>query len=230
MNSSQVVATELHTIPMFSALDEALLDEVRRNARRVQLDAGELLFHMGERSTHFYFLQCGQVKLFRAAPEGSEKVVAVVSPGQTFAEATMFMGEAAAYPVSGQAIATSELIAFRSDAIRELLKRSTDTCFQMMASMSRRLHELVLQIDELTLHNATYRLVNYLLRQLPDGAAHSSDVQLITPKIVVASHLSIQPETFSRILKRLRLSQLIEVDGPHIVLRDVEGLRQLIEA
>ena len=69
----------------------------------------------------------------------------------------------------------------------------------------------------------------FLVEQLPDGALQSSDVQLMTPKLIVASRLSIQPETFSRILKRLRSLGLIDVDGAHIVLRDVEGLRHLVE-
>lgn len=229
MSKHRVESVELQAIPMFSSLTEMQLDEVRSSARIVRIETGERLFHMGEPSTHFYYLRRGQIKLFRAAPDGGEKVVSVVSPRQTFGEAIMFMGEGVGYPVGAQAIAASELIGFKSDAIREFLRGSTDTCFQVMASMSRRLRELVLQIDELTLHNATYRLVSYLLRQLPEGALHSSDVQLMTPKLVVASRLSIQPETFSRILKRLRSGGLIEVDGSHIVLRDIEGLRGLTD-
>ena len=141
----------------------------------------------------------------------------------------MFMGDGAGYPVSAQAIEPSEVVGFNSDAIRGFLRDSTDTCFQVMGAMSRRLRELVLQLDELTLHNATYRLAGYLLKQVPESELQSSDVQLMTPKLIVASRLSIQPETFSRILKRLRSAGLIEVDGAHIVLRDIDGLRHLIE-
>ncbi len=229
MSNQRVGSAELQTIPICSSLTEAQLDEVRSAARVVRIEAGEPLFDMGERCTHFYFLRRGQIKLFRAAPDGGEKVLSVVSPGQTFGEAIMFLGENAGYPVSAQAIEASELIGFKCDAIREFLRDSTDTCFQVMGSMSQRLHQLVLQIDELTLHNATYRLVGYLLKQLPEEALQSSDVQLMTPKLVVASRLSIKPETFSRILNRLRAIGLIDVDGSHIVLRDIEGLHYLID-
>jgi len=95
--------------------------------------------------------------------------------------------------------------------------------------MCSRLRELVLQIDEITLHNGTYRLVAYLLRQLPPDAEHARDIQLSIPKNVIASRLSLQPETFSRILGNLRHADLLVTEGAHIVLKDVAGLRQLIE-
>ncbi len=115
MNYQRIDNAELQTIPMFSSLTDAQLDTVRDAARVARIEAGDPLFDMGERCTHFYFLRRGQIKLFRAAPDGGEKVLSVVSPGQTFGEAVMFMGEDAGYPVSAEAIEASELIGFKSD-------------------------------------------------------------------------------------------------------------------
>ena len=56
----------------------------------------------------------------------------------------------------------------------------------------------------------------------------SPDLQLTTPKNVIASRLSIQPETLSRTLARLTRQGLLEVHGQHIVLRDIAGLRELV--
>ena len=70
--------------------------------------------------------------------------------------------------------------------------------------------------------------IGALLKQLPESGVHARDIQLMIPKQVIASRLAIQPETFSRILTRLRNDDLIEVEGPHVVLRDVEGLRTLV--
>jgi CRP-like cAMP-binding protein len=53
-------------------------------------------------------------------------------------------------------------------------------------------------------------------------------LQLNTPKHVVASRLSIQPETLSRILSRLSKQSLIEVRGSHIEVLDYDGLLELV--
>lgn len=216
-------------IPLF----EDVGDDVRRRladaAADVSIAAGEDLFRLGEPATHFYFVESGCVQLSRTSPGGDEKVIAVVEPGRTFGEALMFKAGDHGYPVNARAIQDTGLIAFAMPGVRAILRESAETCFAIMASMSVRLHELVIQIDEITLHNATYRLVNYLLDQLPAEAEHARDIQLAIPKLVIASRLSIQPETFSRILARLRRDGLIDAEGAHIVLKDVPGLERLVE-
>lgn len=214
---------------LFADLAAPELERVARAASEQPLAAGEHLFRMGDPATHCYVVLAGCVQLSRVNPDGDEKVIAVVNPGESFGEALMFGSRTPRYPVDARAIRDAEVAAFAIPALREVLQSSTDACFRVMGSMSRRLHELVMQIDEITLHNATYRLVQYLLNQLPRGAAHAPDIQLTIPKLVIASRLSIQPETFSRILARLRRDGLIDTDGAHIVLRDVEALERLID-
>lgn len=120
------------------------------------------------------------------------------------------------------------MLAFHEGPLRELLSRSTDRCFGMLASLGRRLHMLVNQIESLTRQNATYRLVGYLLEQIPPGVEESPEVVLATPKSAIAARLAIQPETLSRILAKLRQGGLIDVHGHHIVLHEGQAFRHLI--
>jgi len=221
-------AAELQGIYLFSVLDAAQVSTVLRTTRVVRLAEGERLFDHGQPSRHYYFLRSGQIKLFRSAKDGGEKVIEIVRSGETFAEAVMFMGEARAYPVSAEAIVDSELLEFEQATLLSLLERSTPTCMRLMAGMSRRLRQQVDEIDRLTLHNATFRLANYLLQQIPRGVLESPELHLTTPKHVVASRLAIQPETFSRILSRLAESGCIAVHGHNIILTDIEALREIV--
>lgn len=221
-------AGELRGIYLFSVLDDEQLTAVLNSTRVVRLAEGERLFDHGQPSRHYFFLRSGQIKLFRSAKDGGEKVIEIVRAGETFAEAVMFMEEAKPYPVSAQAIVASELLAFDQKAMLGILEQSTPTCMRLMAGMSRRLRQQVDEIDRLTLHNATYRLANYLLQQIPRGVLESPELHLTTPKHVVASRLAIQPETFSRILSRLAEDGCVEVHGHNIVLTDIEALREIV--
>ena len=138
------------------------------------------------------------------------------------------MGTQGRYPVNAEAINSSRLYAFEQKVFLDLLRESSDATFGLLGSMSRRLHMLVNQIESLTLQNATYRLVAYLLEEIPRDVKTAPDVQLTTPKGVIASRLAIQPETLSRILAKLRQGGLIEVQGNHIMVRDVQALRNLV--
>lgn len=228
MDNNSIVLAELHQIPLFSALDEEQLESVLASSRTISLPAKTVLFERGTPATHFYLLKSGQVKLYCLSEEGDEKVIEIIHPSQTFAEAIMFMPKHR-YPVSAETIKASELYSFDMKQFREILENSKETCFRLLGTMGRQLHSKINDINNLTLHNATYRLVVYLLEQLPQDAMALSSIHLGATKIVIASRLSIQPETFSRILLRMSKQGLIEVHGNDITLLDVEGLRALLK-
>jgi hypothetical protein len=92
-----------------------------------------------------------------------------------------------------------------------ILRQSTDACFAVMAQMSRRLHWQIAELDRLTLHNATFRVVSYLLDQVPSTHLVTSEIQLDTPKHVIASRLSITPETLSRTFAKLSREGYIDI-------------------
>lgn len=228
MEPSASQISELRAAYLFAAVPEDALRALLRSTRDLRLHTGEILFTQGQRAESFFFVRTGIVKLFRTSPEGGEKIIEIVRPGQTFAEAVMFLGNEGRYPVNAQALQDSELLAFAQQPFRELLTSSVEICFGMLASMSRRLHMLVNQIESLTLQNATDRLVTYLLAQIPRGVQTSPEIMLTTPKSAIAAHLAIQPETLSRLLKRLSDDGLIEVHGNHITLCNADALHALV--
>ncbi|MDH3309529.1 MAG: Crp/Fnr family transcriptional regulator [Gammaproteobacteria bacterium] len=228
MNHSPDVAQALRHAYLFAEMSEPHLQALVQGMADIHLEPGKALFRQGQPAERFYFLREGLVKLFRLSPDGDEKIIEIMRPGETFAEAVMFMGPQGRYPVNAEAINESRVYAFEQKVFLNLLRESNEATFGLLASMSRRLHMLVNQIESLTLQNATYRLVAYLLEQIPRDVKTSPEVQLTTPKGVIASRLAIQPETLSRILGKLRQGGLIEVHGHHITIRNVQALRDTV--
>ena len=224
------VEDELRTSELFTALDPCQFRVVIDSTRVVRLDGGGRLFDHGQPARQFFHLRSGQIKLFRNSPSGGEKIIEIVRPGETFAQAVMFMEPADGYPVSAEAIDPSVLLGFDNEVMRGVLRESVDTCLRMLASLSYRLRQQVDEIEKLTLHSAVSRLAGYLVEQIPRDAHVSRGVHLPAPKNVIASRLGIQPETFSRTAARLIKDGLIRVQGQDVVLLDVEGLRARADA
>lgn len=211
---------DLRNAPLLSRLSDDQLERVRRGAVQRRLNEGELLFAQGAAAERFYLVESGQMRLFRLAPDGSEKIIEIVSPGQTFAEALMFL-EAPRYPVSAAALEPSRLIAIDARDFAAMLRGSVDTCFHVMGALSQRLRALISEIDELTLHSAKGRVARYLLAHCPE---ERRAMVLDVPKGVVASRLSIKPETFSRVIKQLITDGTIDVYGAHVTVLDRAAL------
>ncbi|MCF7977827.1 MAG: Crp/Fnr family transcriptional regulator [Chromatiaceae bacterium] len=213
-----------HT-PLLSQLTETQLQRVVSHALKRQLEEGEWLFAQGDAASRFYLVEAGQIRLFRIAAEGAEKVIEIVSPGQTFAEALMFLS-APRYPVSAAALEPTTLIAIDTSDFAAMLRESVDTCFVVLGALSQRLRALIGEIDILTLHTARSRVARYLLSHCP---AERRAFALEIPKSVLASRLSITPETFSRVTKQLMTEGVISVNGGHITIHDREALNRAAE-
>jgi len=220
---------DLRSVYMFSVLEDSQLERVVAMGQPVRLQDGEQLFTTGDAAKVFYLVWEGQIKLFRLAPSGDEKVIEIIRPGSTFAEALMFQAQHT-FPVSSQAIGSVRLLAFSHNAFLDLLRESVDTCFRLMGDMSARLRNMIMEINDLTLQNATGRVAGYLCGQVHKNATNCSEFDLGAPKGVLASRLSVKPETFSRILHNLMDRNIIVVKGGHIHVLDVDQLRSIAQA
>jgi len=218
------IKEELHKHNLFSRLTPEQMDEIERHSRVRHMTEGERLFSQGQHAEHFFRLCSGQVKLYRLSMEGAEHVIEIIQPGQPFAEAVMFMVDQR-YPVNAEALTECYILAIESAPFLRILEQSRETCFGLMGDMSQRLHMFVNEIDSLTLQNATFRLVHYLLQQVSVCKEPNMNIELDISKQIIASRLSIKPETFSRILKNLNDHKLLKVNGRTIQIMDVEGLR-----
>jgi len=216
---------ELRSGLLLSGLTDEQLKRVACHASRIRLDEGQMLFSQGDPAERFYLVLKGQMRLFRLSPDGAEKVIEIVAPGHTFAEALMFL-KAPRYPVCGAALSPVEIIAMDARDFTAMLHESVDTCFLLLAALSMRLRGLIGEIDNLTLHTATSRVARYLVSKLP--TAHRA-LDLDVRKGVLASRLSVKPETFSRVVKNLSDQGIIEVHGSHVTILDQNALEELAE-
>jgi len=221
----QNIVEVLGKVMLFQRLTQSQLERVARLSAAVRLSEGESLFEQQDHAERFYLLVSGQIKLFRLSADGSEKVIEVINPGATFAEALMFL-EKPSYPVGAQALKASELVSIDARDFVSMLRQSMDTLLMLAADLSQRLHGLIRELNDLSLHTGTCRVATYFLQQ-PSNSADQFDLDL--PKQILASRLSIKPETLSRIFRSLTNAGLIEISGNKITILDRSHLGDLAD-
>ncbi len=186
---------------------------------------GESLFFQGDDANSFYLVLSGRIKLYRVSPEGKEKVVEIMERGATFAEALMFMDQPH-YPVTSTALVPSRVIGINSRDFKAMLRESVDTCFLLMGTMCFRLRGLIREIDALSLETGTVRTISYLLEQAPPDR---DQFELQVAKSVIASRLSVKPETFSRILKNLHEQDIVSIEGRNVTIHNRDQMVELCQ-
>ena len=213
----------LANLPIFSEMGPAELDRMAAATVPLYFEKGQSIVQCGDPCTGFHVVVYGQVKLAFTSPQGVEKVVEIVRPGQSFGEALMFLDKP--YIVFAQALADSMLLHVARHAVFEELGPS-GFARRMIAGLAQRLHGLVRDVEAYTLRSGQERVIGYLLAELPEGATSGpAEVRLTPGKSVLASRLNMTPEHFSRILHDLAEAGLIEVNGRSIRVPDVARLR-----
>lgn len=210
----------LGNLPLFSEMSAEEIGRIASSTLPVRVPKGEAVFHAGDPCTGFHIVVYGQVKLGFHSPNGGEKVIEIIAPGQSFGEALMFLEKP--YIVYAHAVADTMLLHVAKRCVFDEIARDPSFARKMLSGLSRRLHGLVKDVEAYSLRSSVERVIGYLLR---DEEAPAS-VELTAGKSVVASRLNMTPEHFSRVLHELSAAGLIEVEGRTVRILDAEGLRR----
>jgi CRP-like cAMP-binding protein len=221
-------AAALRAHHLFAGLTPPQCARLFGAARIEELAAGQMLFDRGQPAQAFFLVLEGQVNLMLFSKAGEHKIVDILGPGQSFAEAVMFM-EAPGYPVAAVAGTDARVARFANREYLAILRESPETCLRMLGQLSQRLHMRVREIEQLTLESATHRLIYLLQSRLPAGEAGPSVVTLLESRQELASRLSMKPETLSRILRHLADTGVLEIEGRELRIPDRRRLSALLD-
>jgi CRP-like cAMP-binding protein len=216
------IRTFLQHQPLFQQLSEAQREALVPGTREVRGQKGQVIFQKGDPCDGMYLVVYGKVKLALTAQNGTEKVMEILHPSQSFAEAVMFLRRPC--PVMAQFVEDGLLLHVSAEVIFGAIAQDPAFAQRMLAGLSLRLHSLVRDVERYSVESAVQRVVGYLL-QVEDDASSGSVVHLPVNKNLIASRLNLTPETFSRVLHQLADEGLIEVRGRDIVLKDLEAWR-----
>lgn len=224
MENLQILKNSL----LYAGLDEEYLREIAAIAHKRNFTKGETLFAEGEPATGFYLLSKGSIKLCKISPDGREKVLHFVHPGETFAEAAFF-GDGK-YPAEARGVESGELLYFPKEGFMGLLERNPRFSLNLIISLSLLLRRFARQIEELSFAEVPNRLAAYLI-ELSERKSTSFQglcyVDLDMKKGELASRLGTVSETLSRAFRKLKEENLLEVDGSRVVILDMPALKKL---
>lgn len=221
---SEQVAQLLARCPLFGHLHADDLARIIRSSRTLALPAGQTVFRENQPCEGFYVVLSGAVRVYKIGPDGRQRILHIVRPPLSFAEAAMFAQ--GSYPAFAETIEDSRLVLIYRDAFLRVLREQPDVALRVFEALSLWMRRLLDQLENETFLNARAKLANYLLREARQrgASAPACRVDLGAPKKDIASHLGMAPETFSRALSDLEERRLIGISGRRIDLLDIEAL------
>jgi CRP-like cAMP-binding protein len=213
------------SLPLFKGLDCGAIARLTAHISALDIPKGAVFVRRGEPCLGMHIVVYGHVKLSLQAPKGDEKVVrAARGAVRGFGEAPMFSRRALSLycrmPERQQSPAFC-----RSRVVLAELGCDPTFARRIISSLSQRLGRLINDLEGCTLRSGTQRVISYLLSQLAESTKSENAITFPAQKSVIASHLNLTHEHFSRILHDLVAGGMIEVRGPVVRILDAAQLR-----
>lgn len=220
------IEPHLKNVAIFSDLADKEIALIAKEVRELNYDKRGAIFHRGDPCTGLHIVVSGQVKLSYTSSQGTEKIAAVVQPGQSFGEAMLFLQQP--WIVSAHAISNCVLLHVSKSAILGTIGRNHNVIRKLLNSLALQTHHLLQDIESYSLLTGKQRIIGYLLNQLEsvdrDQGPHSMDFSI--SKCVLASRLNLTQEHFSRLLHELSELGLIRVTGRCLTIPSLKHLRE----
>jgi len=211
----------LSLFPLFSGLEPGHLETLALIAIPKRIEKKSVLFREGEEAKGFFLLVKGKVKLTKINPSGKEQILHFVQPGQSFAEAALYMDET--YPATAEAIEAASLLFIPRDALFEAIRKNEKLSMNLIAHLARYLQILTRKVEEVTLLDSASRLALFLIAEMDPV---SGIVRLPAGKGQMAASLGMAVETFSRTLTRMKEKGIVKEASPGVLqVLDKEALK-----
>jgi CRP-like cAMP-binding protein len=220
-------AERLRATSIFGPCRDSDIESILRVSVVRHLEARDVLFHQNEACGSFYLLLSGSIALIRRDQGGREKIIEFVDPGDTFAEPSLFCGEGCL--ATAVAAEESDVLEISAMPFIRMLQQDPDLGWRVLARVSHRLHEMLRQVESLSLYNARQKLAAYLIDRYDDDEPDAPLGGIPRRRKDLASLLAVTPETLSRELSWLRGNGIIaNTDKGGIVVVDPGRLEEMI--
>lgn len=213
----------LRSVAFFSELSEEDALWFLERGRHADYPKGSLLFQHGDPADSLFLILEGWVKIYQDNAEGDQTVLAVLTRGDTFGEESVVKGRA--YPCNAQSISRHmRCLILPAAALREKVRAEPDIALSMISALSDQVNRMGFLLAFYSNLTSSQRVAAFVLKlALENGGAQT--VQFPYNKLMVAARLGMQPETFSRALRKLEDEEIVVIKGREIDISSLDGLQ-----
>lgn len=195
----------VRNVPIFNHLTDKEMNEVFSKVHSTGYRKNEHLFMAGDPEQSLYVLHRGKIRIYRLTDDGKEQLIRVLQPGEFTGELSLF-GTDRPHESYAEIMEKSQICEITKDDIYGLMKEYPDIGIKIIEKFSERLEAAEQQTTNISLLSSEERLLEYF-RSHVDADDY---VKLEMTKRDLSSYLSMQPETLTRLFKKLEAQGDIE--------------------
>jgi len=203
----------------FENLTEKQIERLGQISVSKKYKKGNILFFQGDEAVGLHILTEGALKVYKTDLKGNEIVMNYFYPVNLIAELASL--DHITYPATAIFETDGAVITVDYKIFEEEFLKNPDISFSIIKSLTKKLRFLDSVISQNLTMDSTGRVAKFIYENEP------LFLQLKQNKI--ASILNITPETMSRVLRKFKSCNIIDIKGRKVTVTDREALRDYWE-
>lgn len=151
----------LQKVDLFSGVDASILENIANDFRQRRYRKGEIIFHQGDETRHFFVIVDGLVRVYHLTPGGEETTVNIFSHGQLLGEIALVDNEPRS--ATAQAIGNCTVLEMSSTQAIEYLTNVPGLGLAMCREITKKLRWTTMYAEAIARYDTAGRLLHFLL-------------------------------------------------------------------
>ncbi len=216
---------------LFVGIEAEKISDIFGFGSRAIYKSGATLFREGDPALKSYLVLKGRLKLSKLHEDGKEAIVRYINPGGLTAVVSVFKGKN--YPVTAQAVGSSEVIGWDRETIMKLMAAYPQIAINSLRMVVERLDDIQRRYLELQTERVEQRIARSLLRMMKQSGRKIGEGVLIDFRLSrqdLADYAGTTLYTVSRTLSSWEKKGWITSGRKRIVVADPHALVAFTES
>lgn len=152
----------LENFNLFSGLSNDKMMELNTMIKDKEVKADEPIYFADEPSKNIYFLKTGRVKITKYYSDGSEKIIAIINPGEIFGEMAYFdEGNRTDFAVT---LEPSLICAINKNDLASFIEKNPSLNIRLTKILGFKIKSFSERVEDLIFKDADQRIASFIVR------------------------------------------------------------------
>jgi len=211
--------------PLFAQLSMEQLTRLASLARPQRHGKEHVIFNEGDAGTAWYMIVKGRVKISKSSPDGKERTLVLLGPGDVFGELALIDGE----PRSADAVVAedSEFLVVSREEFLTFVMDQPQVAMSLLVVLSQRLRHTNLLVHDAAFFDVGGRLARVLLELARGEGETEPGGALVCPRLTqseLASMVGVTRESINKWLRYYERSGTVTRRHGRLVVLDPQRL------
>lgn len=219
---------DLKSCTLCLSCNKEWLPAIDANRKMFHLKKGELLFKEGDEVRGMFFIHSGLIKVHKRWDEEKEMILRFANKGAIVGHRGL--GSDTVYPVSGTALASTEVCFIDMDFFTATLKVNPDYMYKLLMFFAAELKESEKRMRNLA-HMSTKGRIAYALITLQEkfGKDENGYLNIVLSRQDLASYTGTTYETLFKMMNEFSAENILRFSEKKIEIMNTKKLALVIE-